>query len=253
MGIEDIFNGSLDAEPEAIAPAIEQPPVEPVETPEPIAEEPQSEPEQPQGEPQPQEESRHVPLATFLDQRDELKRWKQEAEQLRAAQQRQQPQEQAPDPLDDPQGFASHQERILEQKLTEQRFQTSDLIARQQHGSEAVEAAGQWAAEKARSDPSFAVAYMREPHPVDWIVQQHRKDQLLSDIGGNVDDWFAREAAKRGYTAAPSPAIAASVAVPTQPVAQPAPPRSLAAAPGAGGAAAVPTGPTAALDSVFTR
>lgn len=250
MGIEDIFNGGLDVEPEAIAPAIEQPPVEPVETPEPVAEEPQPEPEQPQVAPQ-QEEPRHVPLATFLDQRDELKRWKQEAEQLRQAQQRQQPPQQAPDPLDDPQGFAAHQERIFEQKLTEQRFQTSDVIARQQHGSEAVDAAGQWAAERAARDPSFAVAYMREAHPVDWIVQQHRKDQLLSDIGGNVDDWFTREAAKRGYVAAPSP-IAAPVAVPQQQVA-PAPPRSLASAPGAGGVKAVPTGPTAALDSVFTR
>lgn len=249
MGIEDIFNDSLDAEPEAIAPVTEQPLVEPVETPEPVAEEPQPVPEQPQVEPQ-QEEPRHVPLATFLDQRDELKRWKQEAESLRASQQRPQPQEQAPDPLDDPQGFASHQERVFEQKLTEQRFQTSDVIARQQHGSETVDAAGQWAADKARSDPSFAVAYMREAHPVDWIVQQHRKDQLLSDIGGNVDDWFTREAAKRGYVAAPSP-----IAVPTAPQQQvaPAPPRSLASAPGSGGVKDVPTGPMGALGSVFTR
>lgn len=252
MGIEDIFNGSMDAEPEAIAPAIEQPPVEPVETPEQIAEEPQPELEQPQVEPQPQEESRHVPLATFLDQRDELKRWKQEAEQLRAAQQRQQPQTQAPDPLDDPQGFASHQEQLLEQKLTEQRFQTSDLIARQQHGSEAVEAAGQWAAEKARSDPSFAVAYMREPHPVDWIVQQHKRDQMMSDIGADPDEYVRRRAAELGFIQAPAP-NPAPMAATQQPVAQPAPPRSLAAVPGAGGAAAVPTGPTAALDSVFSR
>ena len=253
MGIEDIFNGSLDAGPEAIAPANEQPPVEPVETPEPVAVEPQPEPEQPQVEPQPQEEqSRHVPLATFLDQRDELKRWKQEAEQLRAAQQRQQPPSQAPDPLDDPQGFASHQEQLLEQKLTEQRFQTSDLIARQQHGAEAVDAAGAWAAERARNDPGFAVAYMQQPHPIDWIVQQHKRDAMMSDIGSDPDEYVRRRAAELGFIQAPAP-NAAPVAVTQQPVAQPAPPRSLAAAPGAGGAAAVPTGPTAALDSVFTR
>jgi hypothetical protein len=253
MGIEDIFNGSLEAEPEAIAPAIEQPPVEPVETLEPVADEPPPVPEQPQAEPQPQEEQRHVPLATFLDQRDELKRWKQEAESLRQAQRAPQPQEQAPDPLDDPQGFAAHQERVFEQKLTEQRFQTSDVIARQQHGSEVVDAAGQWAADKARSDPSFAVAYMREPHPVDWIVQQHRKDKLLSDIGGNVDDWFTREAAKRGYVAAPSPIPIAAPAAPQQQVTPATPPRSLASAPGSGGAKDVPTGPMGALGSVFTR
>lgn len=250
MGIEDIFNGSLEAEPEAIAPVIEQTPVEPVETPELVAEEPRPEPEQPQAEPQPQEEQRHVPLATFLDQRDELKRWKQEAESLRQAQQRPQPQEQAPDPLDDPQGFASHQERVFEQKLTEQRFQTSDVIARQQHGPEVVDAAGQWAADKARSDPSFAVAYMREPHPVDWIVQQHKRETVMNDVGADPDEYVRRRAAELGFIQAPAP-IAAPAA--PQQVAQPAPPRSLASAPGNGGVKDVPTGPMGALGSVFTR
>ena len=252
MGIEDIFNEPMDAEPEAIAPAIEQPVVEPVETPEPEAVEPQPEPEQPQEAPQPQEESRHVPLATFLDQRDELKRWKQEAEQLRQERERltQQPR-QAPDPHDDPEGFASYQNQHFEQKLTEQRFQISDVIARQQHGPEAVEAAGAWAAERARSDPGFAIAYMQQQHPIDWIVQQHKRDQMISSIGNDPDEFVRRRAAEMGLL---NPAPIAAPAAPQQPVAQPVtPPRSLAAVPGSGGAAAVPTGPTAALDSVFTR
>lgn len=252
MGIEDIFNGSLDAEPEASAPVIEQPPVEPVETPEPVAEEPRPEPEQPQVEPQ-QEEPRHVPLATFLDQRDEMKRWKQEAEQLRQqVAQRQQPQTQAPDPLDDPDGFRQSILQEVDQHKVQVRFEVSDRIARQQHGDETVESAGAWAAERARNDPSFAVAYMQQNHPIDWIVQQHKRDQMMSDIGTDPDEYVRRRAAELGFIQAPAP-NAAPVVVTQQPVAQPAPPRSLAAAPGAGGAAAVPTGPTAALDSVFTR
>lgn len=254
MGIEDIFNGSLDAEPEAIAPANEQPPVEPVETPEPVAVEPQPEPEQPQVEPQPQEDQgRHVPLATFLDQRDELKRWKQEAEQLRQqAAQRQQPPAQAPDPLDDPAGYAAHQDQRMNEAIVNQRFQTSDIIARQQHGAEAVEAAGAWAAERAQKDPGFAIAYMQQAHPIDWIVQQHKRDSVMNDIGADPDEYVRRRAAELGFVMAPAPI--AAPAAPQQPVAQPVtPPRSLAAVPGSGGAAAVPTGPTAALDSVFTR
>lgn len=245
MGIEDIFNGPVQ-EPETVI--IEQP-VEVVETPEPVVETP-PEPEQPQPEPPVQEEPRHVPLATFLDQRDELKRWKQEAETLRQQQsQRPQTPTEAPDPLDDPQGFAAHQSRHVEEKLTEQRFQISDVIARQQHGAETVDAAGQWAADRARTDPAFAVQYMRQQHPIDWIVQQHRQDQLLTDIGGNVDDWFTREATKRGYAPAQS---AAAPAVLQQQAPKPAtPPRSLASVPGAGGVSDVPTGPMASLGSVF--
>src|SRR5690606_18109910 len=131
-----------------------------VETPEPVADTP-PEPEQPQVEPQPQEDQhRHVPLATFLDQRDEAKRWKQEDEQLRQQmQERNQPPQDAPDPLDDPHGFAEHQDRKVEKALVEQKFQISDVIARQQHGNEAVESAGAWAAEKAKNDPAFAMSY----------------------------------------------------------------------------------------------
>lgn len=257
MGIEDIFNGSMQDEVnekrDAALETLEaQPPVEPVETPAPEAVTPQPEPEQPQVEPQPQEESRHVPLATFLDQRDELKRWKQEAETLRQqVSQRQQPQQEAPDPLDDPHGFAAHQNQQVEQRLTQQRFEISDVIARQQHGSEAVDAAGQWAAEKAKSDPSFALSYMQQQHPIDWIVQQHKRDQMMSDIGTDPDEYVRRRAAELGFIQAPAPN--AAPAAPQQPVAQPAPPRSLAAAPGAGGVKEIPTGPMGALGSVFTR
>ncbi len=244
MGIEEVFNGtSEEPQPEAI----EQPPVEAVETPEPQVEEPK-EPEQP--EPTVQEESRHVPLATFLDQRDELKRYKQELEALR--QQNQPKPIEAPDPLDDPQGYAEYQDRKIDERMTQQRFQISDTIARQQHGADTVDAAAQWAAERAQRDPAFAMSYMRQDHPIDWIVQQHKQDQLLTEIGGNVDDWFTREAAKRGFVAAPDPNAAAPAVAPQQMAPAPVtPPRSLASIPGAGGVTDVPTGPMAALGSVF--
>lgn len=245
MGIEDIFNEPTQS-PE---PEIVEAPVEVAGTPEQVETPPA--PVEPQPEPPVQEEQRHVPLATFLDQRDELKRYKQELETLRNQPQAPRQPAEIPDPLDDPQGYVAHQDRVVEEKLTNQRFEISDMIARQQHGAETVDAAGQWAAEKARTDPTFAVAYMRQAHPIDWIVQQHKQDQLISDIGGNVDDWFTREAAKRGYAPAPT-AAAVPMAAPQQVApAPPVPPRSLASVPGAGGVSDVPTGPMAALGSVF--
>lgn len=245
MGIEDIFNEPMAPIVEEITPA----PEPEVLTPEPQQQEPIPEPA-PQLEAPKEDEPKHVPLATFLDQRDEAKRWKQEAEQLRAAQAKPQPQA-APDPFDDPDGFAAAQDAKMHDALWRQKMQTSEIIARQQHGAEVLEAAGQWAADKVQRDPLFQAAFLQQNHPMDWIVQQHKRDAFLSDVGDNVDDWFTKEAVKRGY--APAPTVAAPAA-PAAPAPVPAPPRSLASAPGhGGGVQAVPTGPGSALASVFTR
>lgn len=203
--------------------------VQPEEVTEQPAPEPQPEPEPaPEPEPQPEpvkEDPRTIPLATALQWRDEakeLKRWKEQQE----AQQRQTTA--APDPFDDPAGFAAYQDQKVEQRMMQERFALSDTVARQQHGAETVETAVQWAQERAQQDPMFAGSYMRQQHPIDWIVQQHKRDALLSDIGDNPDDWFTREAAKRGYAPQSAP-VAAPVAAVAQSVAKPpAPPRSIA-------------------------
>lgn len=228
MADQDFLGGMIAdeepvvAEPQDVAPVetVVEAPVEPEPTPEPEpAPEPTPEPEAPKDEP------RTVPLATFLDQRDELrelKRWKEQQEAQR-------PQQQRIDPFDDPDGFAAQQQQLVEERLTQERFAFSDRFARKEHGAETVDAAVQWASERAQKDPVFAASYMREADPVDWIVQQHKRDALLSDIGGNPDDWFVREAAKRGYAAISAPVEAAPVAAVVQPATKPAPPpRSIA-------------------------
>lgn len=229
MADQDFLGGMIAdeepvvAEPQDVAPVetVVEEPVTPEPTPEPEpAPEPTPEPEAPREEP------RTVPLATFLDQRDELRELKRRQAEWDA--QQRQPQQRI-DPLDDPEGFAAQQAQFVEQRLTQERFAFSDRFARKEHGAEAVDAAVQWAQDRAQSDPAFAMSYMREADPVDWIVQQHKRDALLSDIGGNVDDWFAREAAKRGYAATSAPVEAVPVAATVQPAAKPAPPpRSIA-------------------------
>jgi hypothetical protein len=229
MADQDFLGGMIaEEEPvytdtETVAPveeAVEAPAQpEPEQQPEAVSE-PTPEAEAPKDEP------RTVPLATFLDQRDELrelKRWKEQQEANR-------PQQQRIDPFDDPEGFAAQQQQMVEQRLTQERFALSDRFARKEHGAEAVDAAVAWAQQKASQDPTFAAGYMREADPVDWIVQQHKRDALLSDIGdpAKLDDWFAREAAKRGYALQSAPVAAAPAAV-VQPAARPAPPpRSIA-------------------------
>lgn len=242
MGIDELFNGN---EQPAEVPAEPTTPVEP-EVPEtPIAEEPPA-PEQIAPQPQPEAPHEHsIPLKVALDWRDEAKRLRRELEQKNA-----QPPVEAPDPYNDPQGFAAHQNGQVEQALINQRFAMSDMMAREKHGADVVEKAAAWATERAQADPGFAQSYMRQQHPIEWIVQQHKRDALLSDIGDNMDDWFTREAAKRGYVAAPAPMVAAPAVTEQQPA--PAPPRSLASVPSKGGGVKdVPTGPMAALGAVF--
>jgi hypothetical protein len=178
--------------------------------------------------PAPQQEH-SIPLPKYLDERERRR----EAERRVAEFEARQAPSQRPDPLDDPAGYGAFLESEMETRLSQQRFQMSDIMARQAHGAETVENAVKWAQEKASADPMFAASYMRDPNPIDWIVRQHQRDALLSDIGdvSKLDDWIAREAAKRGY-ALPSATLVAApipVAAVTQPAIRPAaPPRSIA-------------------------
>jgi hypothetical protein len=239
--MSELLDTVLSAEPETVEP---EPVVEPEPAPEPEPETPEPEPApEPSPEPQPEEpEARHVPLSVFLDARDREKELKRRVAELEAQSAPQAPPEDMPDPIDDPRGFAAWQTQQVEQRIVAERFTMSDIMAKQVHGEEAVKTAAEWAFEKAKADPAFHLAYMRQPHPLDWIVREHKRQGLVSEIGDNVDDWFAREAAKRGYVqGAPVAAAPAPAVVTPQQAARPAPPRSIASDAPASAPTAPPT------------
>jgi hypothetical protein len=220
----EIFGGE-EKQPEA-----ETPKVETVETPAPEVEAPPAPEPAPEPTPEPEapKEDKSVPLTALLDERDRRKEAERRAAEYESRQAASAPVD-MPDPIDDPRGFAEWQNSQVQQALVSQRFEMSDLMAKQQYGEETVKTAAEWAMEKAKADPLFATAYMQQPHPIDWIVREHKRSALVNDIGDNVDDWFAKEAEKRGYAptapnTAPAPAVAAS-----PPAVKPAvPPRSIA-------------------------
>lgn len=243
MGIEDIFNmqGEInDQRDEALEKIEDLAPIEEniepevsVVDPDPVAE--------------PEREDKSVPLPTFLDMRDkqkEAERRAAEAERRLAELEASKQEQQAPDPFDDPQGYRAYQSRQVQEAVIAQKFDMSDLIARQAHGDEAVEAATTWAAEKAKANPAFASEYMKERHPIDWIVRQHKRDSLMSQVGEDMDEFVRRRAAELGLIAP------AAQAVEPQQVATPA--RSLASTPSKIGAVKdVPVGPMTALNTLF--
>lgn len=223
-----------------------------------------SEAEQPQEvvtEPAPTNEPQHqrpeagfVPIAAMMDERD--KRRALEAELAQYRNQQAQPTN-APDPFDDPQGFAQYQTQHVEQRLTQERFAFSDRFARKEYGAEAVDTAVQWAQERAQQDPVFAASYMRESDPIDWIVQQHKRDSMISQIGNRSMDDFVRDylAQNPGLIGQTAPVAAAPVAVTPQQATPPVKvPRSLATqGSGPSDVRDVATGALAAVDAVFPQ
>lgn len=254
MDIEALIDGkdTPAVEPEPVAAA--EPVPEVVEE----AQAPEAPPE-PAPEPVAKEDERTVPLPTFLDMRDEAKELKRRLAEYEAKSAPAPEPAEMPDPTDDPQGYAAFLRDEVQQATVATRFQTSDLIAKQQHGAEVVEAAGAWAMERAKTDPVFAQAYMREPHPIDWIVRQHKRDGLLSQIGDKslddfVKEYVAQNGEKLGLTAPNAAAVIPAPAGAQQAPKPASPPQSLASAPSRGGAVKdIPTGPMAALEAVFQR
>ncbi len=250
--LDQAFPEPANAEPEAA----------PQEVVEQAAEAPTPEPE-PVAEPEPVVDERpdrpdpgYVPIAAMMDERDKRKALEAEVARYRQQAEQQQPQN-VPDPYDDPEGFRSYYDQQMENRLQQQRVDMSWHMAVQQHGAEAAEAAKNWALQKAQSDPMFAQqvegAMRTQPLPIDWVIQQHKRDALLTDIGdpSKLDDWFAREAAKRGYAMqSAAPVMAPAMAVPASKPAMP--PRSIASD-ATVPSAAVPENPMAAMDAIFNK
>lgn len=200
-------------------------------------------------------EAGYVPIAALMDERDRRKAAEQRAQQF---EQQRQPQS-APNPYDDPDGYAAHQQSLVQQAILADRFERSNEDAIEKFGEDTVKSAIEWAQSRAGTNPSFAAEYMSKPRPIHWIVQQHKRDALLSEIGDNPDDWFAREAVKRGLVP-PSVSVAATSEIPA--VAQPkqantpakVPPRSLATqGSGPSDVRDVASGPLAGVDAVFPQ
>lgn len=245
MGLDEVFDNLNEVpaevvEPQEVIEAVQEPETEPVV-------------EAPAEEAPQEREDKSVPLATFLDMRDKQKDAERRAadyeRQLAEARASQQQRPQIPDPFDDPTGFAAYQNQSVQEAVMGQKFETSDLIARQSHGDETVEAATAWAMEKAKANPVFAAEYMKERHPIDWIVRQHKRDSLMQQVGEDPDEFVRRRAVELGLTASPTPP---TVVAPQPTVTAPkAPPRSLVNAPSHGGVSEVPLGKLAGLDTVF--
>ncbi|MCW2763383.1 MAG: hypothetical protein JWR85_3584 [Marmoricola sp.] len=195
--------------------------------------------------------SEFIPIAALMDERDKRKAAEARVAEIERSQQQRQPQS-VPDPFDDPNGYSQYFQSQMGQAMAQQRMDTSYLIASKEYGKDAVESAREWALERGKSNPGFAAELDQQPHPIDWIVQQHKRDGLISQLPTDVsslDELIEREIARRGLTAT---AAATAIPVAATPALKPAaPPASIASQ--VSQSAPITSDPLAEFNAIFSK
>jgi hypothetical protein len=232
-------------EPAASAPEQHEPAAESVQAP-PPPQEPIAKPQPPPG---------HVPLEALLETREKAQRHQREAEEYkRKFEELTRKPKPTIDPIADPDGFYRSVEEQRQADRQDTLFETSWLIAQQQHGEETVKAAEEWLAEELKNNPGLYQTITRQRHPYDFVVKQHKRTLSFAKLGeDDPETWFEKQAKERGYVKLDEqqpagPSAATSSPQPRAPLPRP----SLINAPSAGGGSLkVPTGPGAAFGAVF--
>ena len=215
-------------------------------TPQPAEADPQPVETPEEGNTQEAQGGHNVPLTALLDEREKrqaLKRERDELEQrLQAleAQRQPQPQAQIPDPYEDPAGYQQYIQAQIDERAFAATAEISGRFAEQKYGKETVEEAVRWAQAQGAKDPTLGQRVRLSNDPVGFVVEQFQREQFWTKYGSDPS-------AIQTLMATP-PTAAPQMAAPAAP--KPiAPPRSLAAAPGAGGGhQSIPDG--SVLDSV---
>lgn len=225
-------------------PQSEPAPQAPPETVAPAAPPPPPKPEVPPG---------HVPLEALLDTREKAQRAQREAEEYKRKLEELTRKPSTPiDPIADPDGFYRSVEEQRAKDRQDTLFETSWLVAQQQHGEEAVKAAEEWLKDELQSNPGLYQTIARQRHPYDFVVKQHKRSLSVAKLGDDdPDTWFEKQAKERGYIKLEQQQQALDAAAPSpQRAAIPKP--SLANAPSAGGnAPKIPVGQGVAFGRLF--
>lgn len=131
--------------------------------------------------------------------------------------------------------------QAYQDRLANQSYQ----FAEREHGAEVMAKVREWASARVRTDPHFNEALLQSDHPFQAAFEAYQADPVIQI------EALKQQIASLTAGAPPNPAPAQAPAFPTPP-SRPAPPRTLANAPSAGGAAHVPVGPAQAFDGLFS-
>lgn len=185
------------------------------------------------------------------DAEDNWRRTQAQVEEIQRriqASQPQQPQVQPPDPLLDPAGALAYQQDVFQQRLLNERLNTSEMFARNKHGDQIVDAAFQ-AAQQAGALSHFA----RSKDCYGDMIKWHRHQQVLARVGEDPDAYEKSLEEKIRAKVLEELKTGNRAVVPgqTPQLAQPKFPGSLVDATGTGAGAAQPISDEAMMGSVF--
>jgi hypothetical protein len=209
--------------------------------------EPEEKPERPRGPDgkfakKEVEEPVMVPLKALHETRDEVKALKAELDRLRVPQQ---PQQQAPDIFEDPEGFQNHLSSQMNMAVLNATLNLSEELTTQSVGAETVEQAKQWATTAFQSNPALYQSFISQRNPYGFLVSEYQRQQMLSQIGEDPKEIQAYLAWKQAQQAQPAETPS------PQPVVRPT--GSIASAPSAGGMQHQAVGPGVAFDEIFRK
>lgn len=203
VGKPDPASGSGEAAPAAAGEASAHEPAKPAQAPA-------------------QAEGATAPISALLDERDKRKAAE---ERARALEERLAASRPAQPPM------APQDQIRLERYADNLRY--SRRFAEKEHGKELIEKVHEWAVAKADSDPAWNAQMMRSDDPYEAAVADYQREQLLGQV---TPSRFAEfQAWEKAQAEARAAAGGDSGAQQQQPAAA-APPRSIADAPGTGGA-----------------
>lgn len=231
---------------------LDEPTVEPTPEPAPAAPEVAAQPEpaaeQTDDRPRDPDTGRFVPISALLDERDKRQattRKLEEAEsELQRLRQPEQPIEMPTDPREMVQTLVAEQQRLA----FDERLNVSEMLARQTFGDDIVTAAQQAYRVAKQANPALHQALQEQLHPYKYVVEWHKQQKLLSEIGTDPEAWRKAETEKI-RAAVLAELQGGGVQPPAQSSQQP--PPSVVGRPAAAKTGTVPTGPGNAFDQTF--
>lgn len=196
----------------------------------------------------------YIPLEALLETREKAQKAAREAEEYRRKYEEATRKPAQPiDPIADPDGFYRSVEEQRAKDRQDTLFETSWLIAQQQHGEETVKAAEEWLQDELQRNPGLFQTIARQRHPYDFVVKQHKRSLTVAKLGDDDFETAARKwAESNGYAPQQQQQPALEAVPPTPQPRAPLPRPSLANAPSAGGSAPkIPVGDGVAFGAVF--
>jgi hypothetical protein len=121
-----------------------------------------------------------------------------------------------PNRYEDPEGYEAYREQQFAARQLDLTLNVSERFARKEHGNETVDQARDWALAKFEREPLYQQQVLAQADPYETVVQDWKREQVLSNLkDGDLDEFRAWKAQRAAQQQQPPSAPAAPVAIPS--------------------------------------